>query len=77
MELIPPHLFNHRIPVALEHILLRALALNPAERYPTAFDLVEALEAVELQSETISTPAGSKAPGVTKIIEWLKRERNT
>jgi hypothetical protein len=77
MELIPPHLFNHRIPVALEHILLRALALNPAERYPTAFDLVEALEGVELQNEMITTAAGTKAPRMTKIIEWLKHERNT
>ena len=47
------------------------------DAYEAAVDLVEALEAVELQSETITTPEGSKAPGVTKIIEWLKRERNT
>jgi hypothetical protein len=77
MELIPPHLFNHRTPLELEYILLRALALNPAERYATVFDLVEALEAIELQNELVTTSLGGKAPRMTKIIEWLKHELNT
>ena len=48
LELIPPHILYHRISPALEQIVLRALELNPARRYPSVFAMVEALEAVEL-----------------------------
>jgi len=61
----------------LEHILLRALALNPVERYSSAFDLVEALEAVEPKDELKTTSAERKAPRMAKVIEWLKHELNT
>ena len=46
MALIPSHLLNNRLPSTLERVLLRALALDPAERYPSAFALVEALESL-------------------------------
>ena len=77
IALIPPHLFNYRIPMVLEHILLRALALNPVERYSSAFDLVKALEAVAPQDELNTTPVERKAPRMAKVIEWLKHELNT
>ena len=44
LPLIPPRLLNSRLSTALEEILFRALAFDPAERYPSAFALVEALE---------------------------------
>jgi serine/threonine protein kinase len=46
LPLIPPRLLNSRLSAALEGILFRALAFDPAERYPSAFALVEALEAL-------------------------------
>ena len=46
MALIPPRLLNNRLPSTLERVLLRALALDPAQRYPSAFALVEALESL-------------------------------
>ena len=46
MTLIPPHLLNNRLPSTLERVLLHALALDPAQRYPSAFALVEALESL-------------------------------
>jgi hypothetical protein len=44
LALILPSLLNPRISAHLEHIVLRALALDPAERYPSAFVLAEAIE---------------------------------
>jgi serine/threonine protein kinase len=46
LPLIPPRLLNSRLSPALEEILFRTLAFDPAERYPSAFALVEALEAL-------------------------------
>ncbi|HLH61628.1 MAG TPA: hypothetical protein VKV20_08095 [Ktedonobacteraceae bacterium] len=82
IALIPPHLLNQRLSPPLEDVLLRALALDPAERYASAFELVEALEALASQDEPAapySLPALSlerKAPRVTKVLEWLKHEMN-
>lgn len=47
LALIPPSLLNARISSPLEHILLRTLALDPAERYPSAFTLAEAIESLD------------------------------
>ncbi len=46
LELIAPRLLNPSLSLALEQVIVRALALNPARRYPSAFALVEALESV-------------------------------
>ncbi len=51
MALIAPHLLNDGIAAAVEELLLRALALDPAERYASAFELVEALEALAAEGE--------------------------
>jgi serine/threonine protein kinase len=48
LSLVPPHLLNLRLPLVIEDILLRALALDPEERYPSAFALVEDLESLDL-----------------------------
>ena len=78
MALIPPHLFNSRIPPVLEQIVMRALALDPAERYSTVFELVEALESEEVRSTLAEASASAnetrRASRVGKVVEWLKRE---
>lgn len=82
MSLIPPHLFNNCIPANLEQILLHALALEPAERYSSVFAMVEALEAVDLETEAIPFTEPISANGkpriskVGKLVEWFKQERN-
>ena len=80
MALIPPHLFNSRIPPVLEQIVLRALALDPAERYSTVFELVEALESEEVKSAmaaaSVPTNEVRRVSSVGKVVEWLKRELN-
>jgi len=62
-ELIPPHLFNRHIPLALEQVVVRALALNPIGRYATVAALLEALESVYLERNL-----GQAASGVIKKI---------
>ncbi|HLI09124.1 MAG TPA: hypothetical protein VKV40_21350 [Ktedonobacteraceae bacterium] len=44
LELVSPRFFCRTLPSALEKIVSRALALEPGERYPSVFTLVEALE---------------------------------
>jgi hypothetical protein len=46
-ELIAPRVLNSQISPELERVLLRALALDPAQRYGSVFELVEALEEQE------------------------------
>jgi len=50
LPLIPPRLLNSRLSTALEEVLFHALAFDPGERYPSAFALVEALEALPRQN---------------------------
>ena len=82
MALVPPHLLNSRISPRLEAILTRALALDPAQRFPSVFALVEALEsldpAIDFADPFATRPlqrvhSDSK---VTKVLEWVRRELN-
>lgn len=82
MSLVPPHLLNNRISTRLESILTRALAINPAHRFPTAFALVEALESLDPAID-FADPFASQLQQrarqdskVTKVLEWVKRELN-
>ena len=82
MTLVPPHLLNNRISPRLENILTCALALNPANRFPTAFALVEALESIDPNTD-FADPFANRLrhstrhdSTVTKVLEWVKRELN-
>jgi hypothetical protein len=82
-ELIPPHLLNNRLPSILEEIVLRALALNPGERYQSVAALVGALEAVDLKQILVEVATSMSANGsrkvsrIGKVVEWLRRELNS
>jgi hypothetical protein len=82
MSLVPPHLLNNRVSTRLENVLTRALALDPADRFPTAFALVEALEGIDPHTD-FADPFASQPQQhmrhdskVTKVLEWVKRELN-
>ncbi len=82
MSLVLPHLLNSRVSTRLESILIRALALDPAQRFPTAFALVEALESIDPDTDFVD-PFASRSQQrvrhdskVTKVLEWVKRELN-
>ncbi len=77
-ELLPPHLFNYRISAELEQVVMRALSLDAAGRYPSVYALLEALESIDLEksrAEIVSTKEhAQREPKSTKVVEWLKRE---
>jgi len=47
LELIPPGLLSPTLAPELEWVILRALALSPASRFPSVFAMVEVLEAID------------------------------
>ncbi|HLL80520.1 MAG TPA: hypothetical protein VKT25_13525 [Ktedonobacteraceae bacterium] len=76
MALVPPHLFSNVISPELEAILLRALALSPNERFPHAFAMVEALEAIDparLTSPYMEHRRIRQDSKVTKALWGLRR----
>ena len=75
IALIPPRLFNGRIPVALEQALLCALALAPAQRYPSVFALIEALERIDMKlvDAEDTEQKGQKASPFEKMVRWVRR----
>jgi eukaryotic-like serine/threonine-protein kinase len=52
----PPSLFNSRIPQTLDAVILRALAKNPADRYPNITVFAEAFQQA-LQPQQLSQPS--------------------
>jgi hypothetical protein len=71
-----PHLLNTRISPLLEQILLRALALDPQQRFTSALDLAEALEGMYLRTDTPAAPTSlpqAKVSRLRRLLEWLKK----
>ena len=71
-SLTPPHLLNKRISPLLEQILLRALALNPEQRFASAQDLAEALEGMHLTTASAALPQ-AKASRLRRLLEWIRK----
>jgi hypothetical protein len=70
--LTPPHILNRRISPLLEQILLRALALNPEQRFANAQDLAEALEGVQLKMGT-GAVSQVQASRLRRLLEWIRK----
>jgi eukaryotic-like serine/threonine-protein kinase len=71
----PPHQIAPAIPVPLSLAIMRALAKDPADRFPTAQDFLQAIEAVAGNvSDQIVSAAPSLPPpmGPSRSSEWLK-----
>ena len=71
-----PHLLNTRISPLLEQILLRALALDPQQRFASPLDLAESLEGMYFRTDTPSAPASlpqAKVSRLRRLLEWLKK----
>jgi hypothetical protein len=74
IALIPPRLFNARIPVALEQALLCALSLEPSQRYPSVFAFLEALEKIDMKLVDAENTGyvGPKASPFGKVVRWVR-----
>lgn len=74
--LTPPRQLNARISPLLEQILLRALDLDPQQRFASAQDLAEALESMHLKGDISGTSAPftqAKVSRLRKLLEWLRK----
>ncbi len=70
-EPLPPHLVNPRVPLEVEAVCLRLLAKTPAERYPSAVALYEALEAAKARADaTWKVPLRERPRGASP---WRSR----
>jgi hypothetical protein len=74
IALIPPRLFNARIPVVLEQALLRALSLEPSQRYPSVFAFLEVLEKIDMNLVDTENAeyVGPKASPLGKVVRWVR-----
>jgi serine/threonine-protein kinase len=68
----PPTLFNPRISLAVQAVILRALAKEPAQRFRQATDLAAALEQAANSSQIgaggVSGQFGSEAPDAQQML---------
>jgi tetratricopeptide (TPR) repeat protein len=60
----PPRQINPAIPEAIERIILRALAKNPADRFQTAGEMAAALRASSTARDHVAAPATQALPPV-------------
>lgn len=75
--LTAPRTLNAQISPLLEQILLRALSLDPAQRFASAGDMAEALEGMHFRTDIpATTPASmpqAKVSRLRRLLEWLKK----
>lgn len=64
-----PHALQPTLPPGIDAILLRQLAKQPSQRYPTAASFVAALAAVD--GAALASPGG--LPGVKRSARWSKQ----
>ncbi len=72
-EIAPPRQVNPRVPAALEAIILKAMALRPPDRYPSAHALAEDVERW-LADEPVSV---LREPLWERARRWMRRRRTT
>lgn len=68
---IPPRDKDHRIPPELDAIVVKCLAKNPADRYPSAAELADDLDRFRRGESTVARPQ----PWVVKALRKLRSAR--
>jgi serine/threonine-protein kinase len=58
----PLHIYRPAIPIAVERVIEKAMAVAPADRFQSAGDFARALEASSTSTETAAGVAGAQAP---------------
>lgn len=67
---LPPSALNPQVPPALDAVVLRALAKDPADRFASADEFLEALERAEADPQ--GAPAPAPAPEEPKRAFWTR-----
>lgn len=63
-EIVPPSLLNPVIPVALDRLVMAALARQPEQRYENGIELARALHALAPRRRRRTQPSGTVSPVV-------------
>ncbi|HTS80158.1 MAG TPA: protein kinase [Myxococcaceae bacterium] len=74
-EVLPPSTYNRRIPEALERIVLRALAKDPADRFQYASELADELQRFLITSDSIFSRKDLMQYMKSTFAEEVERER--
>jgi tetratricopeptide (TPR) repeat protein len=68
----PPRSIEPRVPVALEAVCLKSMALSPEERYPSARELAEEMERWLADEPVRAYPE----PAAERLRRWTRRRRS-
>src|SRR5262249_29167274 len=70
-EFEPPTAVNRRVPKALEAVCLKAMALKPEARYPSARALAD-----DVEHWLADEPVGVyRDPALTRVLRWARRHK--
>jgi serine/threonine-protein kinase len=70
-DIPPPRQVNPRVPAALEAIVTKAMALRPADRYPSAHALAEEIERWLADERVLA----HREPAWDRARRWMRRRR--
>jgi serine/threonine protein kinase len=68
----PPSHHNPTLPPAFDHVVMRCLSKNPADRYPTAEDLAASVYPFARNSQAEPSRSNSAAAQQAKISRWSR-----
>lgn len=71
--LIPPRTLNASISPPLEQLLLRALALDPQQRFASVQDLTVTLERIYLKTDAPASLPQARASRLRRLLSWLRK----
>jgi hypothetical protein len=74
-EVLPPSTYNRKIPEALERIVLKALAKDPADRFQYASELADELQRFLITSDSIFSRKDLMQYMKSTFAEEVERER--
>jgi len=70
-EIVPPRQINPRVPRALESVVLKAMALRPADRYSSARALAEEVERWLADEPVFAW----REPALERVRRWMRRRQ--
>ncbi len=75
----PPSTFNSRLPVAIDAVILRALAKKPEERYPSVTDFASALTEAAQQTPDVGAEGQTDSDSIANYatLDISQSEANT
>ncbi|MDD3827995.1 MAG: AAA family ATPase [Anaerolineae bacterium] len=74
-SVVPPSTFRPDLPPRLEAVILRLLAKEPGDRYPSAADLLAELESIDQPADAPGAAVPARPVASVSLLEQLNRGR--